>query len=249
MKRILLIITVVICCNPIITKAQVSLSDSSINMHIAGISYSYVIPGRDMAVRFGNANMLNISYSYKLKQQFIFEFNAGHLFGNNVHENQILKHISTKEGYIINSQGMLNPIAYELKGFLFDANIKYLIPVYPNLNSGIFFGVGGGFLQHKIAFSYDYGPLTQIEGDYLKGYDRLTNGGSLSQHIGYYFFNNRNLGNFNLTFSCVQAFTENRRDFNFDEQRKDDLQRLDLLFLIRLGINIPIFKKAPPEFY
>jgi hypothetical protein len=234
---------------PASVKSQVSLSDSSINMHIVGIGYGYVIPGNDLATRFGNGNMLYISYAYKLKQQFIFEINAGNLFGSNVNENKIFDHIATSDGYLINSQGMLNPIAFEMKGFLIDANIKYLIPVWPNPNSGFYFGAGGGFLQHKISFGYDYGPLNQIEGDYLKGYDRLTNGITFSQNLGYYFFNNRNLGNFNLTFSSVQAFTQNRRDFNFDEQTRDDAKRLDLLFMIKLGINVPLYKKAPPKFY
>jgi len=249
MKRILTLFIAFSLFTSFHLMSQVSLSDSSIGMHIAGVGYGFVIPGNDFSERFGNGNILYISYSYKLRSQFIFEINTGYLYSSNVKENKILSNIATSDGYLISSQGMLNPIEFTLKGFLIDANIKYLIPLWPNPNSGLYFGAGGGFLQHKIGFDYDYGPLTQIEGDYLKGYDRLSNGTSISQHIGYYFFSDRNLGNFNLGFSVFEAFTKNRRDFNFDEHQRDDKKRIDILYLIRFGMNIPLYKKAPPKYY
>lgn len=230
--------------------AQSSIRDSSINMSILGFNYSFTIPAEDLSERFGPFSQIGASYSFKFSNQFILGTSFHFMYGTSVKEQNIFSHISTSESYLIDNQGLLTPISQELRGFNFDFRISYLIPVLgPNPNSGIFFGVGTGFLQHKIFHSYLFGPLPQIEGDYSKGYDRLTNGSSIIQQIGYYRFNNKNLGSFHVLISVHEGFTKNRRDLNFDTMIQDSRKRMDVFYGITLGLDLPFYTRSPGKFY
>ena len=104
-------------------------------------------------------------------------------------------------------------------------------------------------MQHKIRIENDENQAKQISGDYVKGYDRLTNGFALMQYVGYQYLSNRRLVNFNLGVELYEGFTQNRRSYNFDEMRKDDTKRKDYLFGIRFGWVIPLYKKVPNLYY
>jgi hypothetical protein len=88
-----------------------------------------------------------------------------------------------------------------------------------------------------------------LEGDYLKGYDRLTSGFCLSEFVGYQLLSNSRLLNFFAGVELYQGFTRSRRDWNIDQVKKDDSPRLDLLSGIRVGWVLPLYRRAPKEFY
>jgi hypothetical protein len=67
--------------------------------------------------------------------------------------------------------------------------------------------------------------VPQVQGAYAKGYDRLTNGPAISQYIGWLHLDRKKLVNFNAGIEIIEAFTQNRRDFNFDQMKKDDSKR------------------------
>ncbi|MBA3901808.1 MAG: hypothetical protein H0X62_16670, partial [Bacteroidetes bacterium] len=117
-----------------------------------------------------------------------------------------------------------------------------------NPNSGFFVLGGVGFLQHKVRIENPGNASPQIFGEYKKGYDRLTNGISTSQFIGYMFLSNNRLLNFFGGVEFVQGFTQNRR-FNYDNMDYDHTQRLDLLTGIKVGWVFPLYKKVPLKYY
>src|SRR5204863_8304518 len=119
----------------------------------------------------------------------------------------------------------------------------------PNPNSGLMATVGAGLLQHKIRIENDDANAPQVLGDYVKGYDRLTNGLSITESVGWIYFGKNHIANFNFGFEFTQAFTKNRRSYNFDEMRKDDTNRLDLLYGFRVSWIIPFYGSKPKEFY
>lgn len=232
--------------------AQTSIRDSSINMSIIGLNYSLYQTDKDMGNSFGLTSMSGISYSFKFSNNFILSASFDFLFGSDVKEDDILDELKTSKGYLLNSQGLMEPIALEERGYFTSFKIGKLFPVLSvNPNSGIFVNIGAGFIQHKIFFNYNqnYIDLPQIQGDYLKGYDRLTNGLALSQEIGYYHFANNNLGSFHFAFTVIEGFTQNRRDWNFDEFSKDTKKRLDLLYGFKIGLDIPVYNRVPDDFY
>ena len=47
----------------------------------------------------------------------------------------------------------------------------------------------------------------------------------------------------------MEGFTQNRRDWNYTEMMKDDKQRLDLLFGLKVGWMLPLYGKHLEQFY
>ncbi|HRU68371.1 MAG TPA: hypothetical protein P5265_07760 [Bacteroidia bacterium] len=245
-----LLLTITVVCTAYRSHSQVSIRDSAISMHVIGFNYSFNIPFKDMAVRFGNSSQLSVSYLFKTTANFYISPYFAYFFSGKVNDSFVLDAIKTGDGYLINNQGTLCPVAIEQRGFHSGIQLGYLYSFnQPNLNSGIVFSAGPVFLQHKLSFDYSNGPVNQIEGEYRKGYDRLTNGIGLIQTIGFQRFGNKGLGNYHFSIYMVEAFTQSRRDFDFYLQKKDDLKRKDFLLGFQLGFDIPIYRKTSPEFY
>lgn len=230
--------------------AQANLSDSSVNMHIVSFNFSTNLTGADMHDRFENANLVGLGYGFKWKNNFYFGIDGRFMFSARVKEKNMLDSMRTSSGYIITGQGLLEDVVFEERGFTVLIKAGKIFPVYgPNPNCGLFATGGIGFMQHQIIFNYTNGPIYQLEGNYSQGYDRLTNGLTLYESIGYQYFSNHNFGNFHIGFDFWQAFTQNRRSWNFDTMEHDSKKRLDLLFGINLGLDLPFYKRAPEEFY
>jgi hypothetical protein len=62
-------------------------------------------------------------------------------------------------------------------------------------------------------------------------------------------FGNRRRVNFFIGIEAVQAFTKNRRSFNFDTRSSDDSERSDRLLGLKAGWIIPLYKKVPNAYY
>ena len=101
--------------------------------------------------------------------------------------------------------------------------------------SGIRLTASTGVLQHKIRIEDRTGGLIQLQGEYLKGYDRLTNGLAFTEFIGYQHISNSGLVNFMAGFELTQGFTKNRRSWDYLEMKRLDEQRFDLLNGFRVG--------------
>jgi hypothetical protein len=230
--------------------AQLSIKDSAINIHIIGVHYSALWPGGDMADRYGRANTIGLKYAYKHNSNFFAEFSYGFIWGNEVVETNMLDGIKTIGGYLIDNQGLLTIVDMELRGHSFFLGAGKIFPVVgPNPNSGIIFSVHGGFVQHNIKFSHQSISVPQIQDDYIKGYDRLCNGFAIKENLGYINLSNVNLSNWNVSFECIQAFTESRRSWDIDMHQANTKKRVDLLFGLNIEICFPIFSRAPEEFY
>ena len=90
----------------------------------------------------------------------------------------------TREGWL-NVDGQFSAMKLALRGQTFHAKVGWLIPVLsPNPNSGILMQVGGGFWRHRIRVEDIQQKTPQVEGDYQKGYDRLTSGPAFSGFSG-----------------------------------------------------------------
>jgi len=180
----------------------------------------------------------------------LFGYQFDGLFGNNVTEDGIFDSIKTSSGEIINQLGRYADILISQRGFYTGPQLGYLYSFNkPNPNSGIYFMLGGGLLQHKIIIQNKNEDSPQILGEYKKGYDRLTNGFALKESLGYMFFDNRSIVNFYAGIEFYQAWTQNRREMDYDLMVKDTRKRLDLLFGIKLGWIFTFRKRTSDSFY
>jgi hypothetical protein len=226
------------------------MRDSSVATSQIAAHFAFQRPSYDLEERFGDNAAVGAAYYFKTKTNFHLGAEFSFLFGNNVKEPGILSNLRTDAGEIIDNKGQIATVLIQQRGYAVTLSAGRIFPVFgSNPNSGLLFKVGGGFIQHKIRYEHQVNEISQLEGDYLKGYDRLTNGLMLSQFLGYHFMSNNRLSNFFAGMEFVQGFTRGRRDINFDTGLRDDKSRLDILYGLRLAWIIPIYKRAPQVYY
>jgi len=245
-----LIISVFIAMNFYQASAQFNVRDSSVSFFMLGGTFAYQVPGGDIADRFGNNFNVGGTFQWKTKKNWIFGIDGNFIFGDQVKENTILERISTSQGFIIGEGGFYADVFLYERGFMFQGKAGKIFPVIgPNPNSGLMATLGVGLLQHKIRIEDKGNTAPQLSDEYKKGYDRLTNGISFTEFLGYANFGSHRLVNFQAGFEFTQAFTKSRRDFNFDTMTRDDKSRFDLLVGIRVAWIIPLYKRTPREYY
>lgn len=217
---------------------------------LLGPSFAFQLPGGNLADRFGHNFNVGGSFMRKLKSNWLLGIEGQFIFGDQLKENHIMDSINTQQGFLIGTNGGYADVFLYERGFHFFVKAGKIFPVFKsNPNSGIMATVGAGLLQHKIRIENDDNNVPQVHDDYVKGYDRLTNGLSITEFIGWIHLGGNRIANFSAGFEFTQAFTQNRRSFNFDEMRQDDTKRLDLLYGFRASWYIPFYKKKPKDFY
>jgi hypothetical protein len=230
--------------------AQKSFSDSSLFLPHFSLQLGYHSPASDLANRFGNCGSVGAAFQIKTSGNFYFGLEGAYLFGNTVKEPGLIQNLRTEAGEVLANDGKIAIVSIQQRGYQVLLTAGKLFPWFgPNPNSGLLVKGGVGFLQHKIRLEHQENEIAQLEGEYLKGYDRLTNGLALSQFIGYYHLSNSRLTNFYLGLEVLEAFTKSRRDWNFDTMERDDRERLDILYGVRFGWIIPVYKRPPADKY
>ena len=234
------------------SQAQSDVNDTSLSIPMFYISYGFHFPGGDLVDRFGNNSSIGGGFQWKSPQNWILGGDFNFMFGNSVKDNDsLLINLKTHNGYIISMSGLFAEYSVFERGFYFSAKGGKLFPALsPNPNSGIYVMGSLGYLQHKIRIEVLNNDVPQLDGDYKKGYDRLTGGIILSEFVGYMHLSNNRLYNFFGGIELSQAFTKPLREVNFDTRKPDPVnQRLDLLFGFKIGWVIPIFTRQPEKFY
>ncbi len=228
---------------------QANISDSSLFITSVRVSYAPQLPAGNMVARFGWNSNLGLHVDLKTNKNVLFGVEGNFIFGNKVKED-VLSILRTDDSAIIDQSGAYAKVLTLERGLIINSYVGYLIPkLSPNPNSGILIKVGLGFMQHKVRIEHNKNTVPALDGDYIKGYDRLTNGLNLTEFIGYQLLSNSKLLNFFAGFEFNQGFTQCRRDWNTDTMMKDDTKRKDYLYGIRFGWILPLYKRAPKAFY
>jgi hypothetical protein len=239
----------VVICN-ISAKSQINPKDSAFAIPLIFGNYAYQFPEGHLKQRFGSNSAIGAMFLYKTKKNWVLGIDGNFIFSQNVKELDLFSNIATSQGMLIQHNGMLATISFFQRGFLSSLKAGKIFPVFgPNKNSGIMVLGSGGLLQHKIRIHNPGNQVPQIQGDYKKGYDRLTNGFAASGFLGYMYLSNNRLYNFFAGVEFVHAWTQSRRDIDFDTMIKDETKRRDILYGAKVGWIIPIYKKMPQRYY
>jgi hypothetical protein len=234
------------------SQAQSRPTDSLMHVPMIYAAAGFDVSGGDLAKRFGNNFEVGGGFMFKSKTNWLFGADFSYLFGDIVKEKP-LNSLLTRDGLLIGEDGLDADVRITERGIklpILKVGKLFSAPVgRASVNSGFFLMGGAGYMQHKINYEDVTRSVPQIRGEYKKGYDRLTSGLALTQNLGYMFLDKRRRINFFANLEFTQAFTKNRREYNFDEMRKDDASRLDLLYGIKLGWIFPIYKKLPQDYY
>lgn len=248
------IASLLLICTPIFSFAQDELFGSTKlparKGLIIGVNGNYDIPAGDMAKRFGNSFRIGGNLSYKTTKNWLFGAGIDFIFGSNIKEDSLLVNLEDATGSVIAQDGQRIGVGTFERGYMIGLNAGKIINLGKrNGDNGLLFLTTVGFMQHKINI-YDRTQSTpQLNKTYKKGYDRLTNGAFIEEYIGYAYFANNGLINFNIGLDITAGFTKGRRDYLYDVQRPDDKSRLDIFFGVRGGWYIPIFKRKSEEIF
>jgi len=214
--------------------------------------YAYEFPAGDLANRFGNNHKVGAAFSLKFKNNWIMFLDMGYMFGENLKEEaySILDGLKTDVGQITSQYGTPGNIMMSERGYTVMLKAGKIFPfLQTNANSGPLLTGGVGFLQHKIRIDNENNDVPQVSDEYKKGYDHLTNGFALNEFIGYQHYAKNKLMNFYIGVEFTQAFTKNRRTYNYNTMEYDNKSRLDILYSLKVGMVIPFVRRMPKEFY
>ncbi len=246
-------LTVIICC--FLTQhlwGQRDVSDEVIGTPYVGIQYGLNGTGGDLADRYGLTNALGVYAGYKTKGNWMFGLDGNYLFGNDIRIDGLLDNVKDSKGQYVNTSGEPGIVLLFNRGFHVNVSVGKIFPILsPNPNSGIMVQLSAGYLWHRLRIETQEDDIPQLQGDYRKGYDRLTIGANTGQFIGYSFMANQGIFNFYGGFYFQQGFTRNQRDVFWDhpnEQVSQDL-RIEHLYGFRVGWIIPIYKRQPKDYY
>jgi hypothetical protein len=205
-------------------------------------NFGFQNPAGELSKRFGSNLCVGVGFErVSLPKGWIFAINGSYLFGQTVKED-VLAGMRTSDGAIIGDIGTYSSVDLRQRGFNVGGHFGKIFKISDNGNRfrGIRATFGVGFLQHKIRIQDNDNAAAQVAPPYDAGYDRLTNGISLNQFIGYQVVSRDKKINFYAGFDFTEGFTKNRRGFNFDTRLRDDKSRLDILYGFRVGWSIPL---------
>lgn len=210
------------------------------------VNFGGQIPAGDLSDRFGSNSSIGGGLQVITeKNNWIFGLNGFNLFSKNVKED-VLASLRDSDGFILGSggagQGGYAAVFLRERGFYAGGYAGKLFSIsQKNKRSGIRATLGMGLLQHKVRIQDESDNADQLSGDLAKGYDQLTNGLALQQFIGYQFLSKSRGINFFAGLELTEAFTKNRRDFNFSTQSRDTNSRFDVLLGFRVGWSIAFY--------
>lgn len=212
-------------------------------------TFGVQMPSGDLAARFGNSLAVGIGIEYaKIPSGWFFNVESHYIFGTTVKED-VLKLLRTTDGNIINDLNTYADVSLRERGLYTGVTVGKIFKLHDNGNrfGGIRLSLGGGWLYHKIRIQDNQDAISQLTGEYARGYDRFTAGIATTQFIGYQMVSRDRTINFYVGFEATEGFTKNRRGFNFDTGVRDDLKRIDVLYGVRLGWQLAIFTNQKAE--
>lgn len=214
--------------------------------------WSYQKLSGDWTDRFYDFNSIGISVLYKTKSNFQFGLDYDWFFGDKVRDSSIFFGITGPSGFIIDQNGDFSVIRMRVKGNYVTGNFGYLWAFEPSMpNSGLFFSVGAGVLQHKIDIFSSQVTIPQINDEYEAGYDRLAYGFASKQYVGYQYLVSHNKFHFRAGIEFNQGFIQGRRTWNYSTNSPGTEKRIDQSLAFKFGIIVPVYTKdaADEEFF
>ncbi len=216
---------------------------------MVGVHFSGQLPKYDLEKRFGPNLSAGASFTWKTKRNLLFSVEGSYFFGNNVRED-VVSSIRNDKGQITDNEGYPADLRLTQRGWNIYSNVGYVISkLGHNPNSGVFFTVGGGWMQHKVNLYDANKKVAAVNGDLKKGYDRLTGGFALTQFVGYKYISNNRIANCYFGFEFYEGFTQSLRGYNYDTGLADTQKRFDMLIGFRFGWILPLYKRTKDFYY
>ena len=202
-----------------------------------------------LSERYSTGANLSISGHYRNKHNIFWGIGFEQLFGYRIKDSLLLGDLRNEHGMLIDANGLPAAVMITGTGFVLSAKAGYLITPASSKNKGIMFMQSFGFIEHRIKYGFQNAEVPGLNGEYIKGYDFLTNGLLSSSFLGYAFFGNEGKFNFSAGIEYSLGFTQNRRDWNFSKMEKEDISRLDQLLSLKFFLSFTFYSKDAESYH
>lgn len=207
------------------------------------------LPAGDLAKRFkGPSGSVGISLEFLNVRNILVGAEGAFFFGDKVKEDP-LTILRLSNGEIIGNDLSYANFNLQERGFYYGVRTGKLF-ARKGRRSGWKATLGAGYMTHKIRLQDNGRTLTQVTGEYAKGYDRLTGGFALQQYFGWQHLGLNRRTNWAIGMECTQAFTNTLRSWDYSSGGPLDKRRLDVRVGLRAVWTLPFYlKKAEEIFY
>ena len=206
--------------------------------------YSYLSPNGDWARRYGVISSLGLGLGYKTLSNYTFNGHYNTLFGNRINETNMFDSLRGTSQELIDANGNYAIINYASRGAQVTFKFGKIIQLGQNANNGLWLQAGYSYLRHFVKFEYQEDILPQIDGEMLKGYDRLTAGNGFIGSIGYHHISANNTVSYFISYNLSFHITRSLRGYNYTTRTFENQKRNDNLSTLSLGIILPIKPKS-----
>jgi hypothetical protein len=213
---------------------------------LVNLTWKPVLPAGDLANRYTLFNGVGMDVYFKTKKNYTWGINSSFFFGRSVKDIAYLDFMKDKNGYVFTDDGQPVNILASMRGSHLQLAFGKLIQFYTKIPEWSFLVQGGiGILQHKYLFQA--ANTLQLSSTYLRGYDRLRNGLAISEEAGICHFNLNRRVNFNTGIELTEAFTKNRRYYDYATQSVDDKSYFDMMIAVKVSWILPVKVKDKNE--
>ncbi len=216
---------------------------NDINTIYLHFHWAYQIPGGDLKMRFGPSQAVGIDAEWMTGRHAVaFGMRAAFFYGSRVKED-VAALFRNAQGWVFGTDRTATQIILRERGWWAGVHIGKLFPVHParNPRSGIRLSLSGGFIRHRIKVQDQFDSARQFQGEYAKGYDRLTGGLYLAPFVGYQHTSLNRYINLIAGVEWTLAGTRSLRSWDYDLMRADTRRRADRLMNFLVGFSLPLF--------
>jgi hypothetical protein len=210
----------------------------------------FCLPMGDLKDRYNIFGQAGSSFMMKFKNNTLLAAEGLVLFGEGYKGEDPLRLIVNSNGTLTNQYGQPAEFARGMRGVQITAKAGYIFSRFAhNPNSGFTFTAGAGFFQSKYWIDQRGNNVPQIMGEYVKGYDKMSNGFALTQFVGYTYFHNKNFWNVFVGIEFTEAWTQNRREWDFTLMRKDDRSYREFMTAFKAGWILSFIRREAEDVY
>jgi hypothetical protein len=218
---------------------------------LIGASMTMNIPQGDWTSRFTQNYSVGAQVHRKTKSNLLFSADWGFLFGGEVADRSAaLRNNFTPDGNLLNINGSYGQVNVNQRGTFFYLGLEKTFNRFgANANSGINIGLSGGYFWHWLNVDNVGNDSPQLIDEYRAGYDRLGEGFSLRESIGYLYLSENRKVNAKISFEISQLWSQDMRKYYYPIGLLNDDVQLNLMYSLKLSWFIPIYLGGKTEEY
>lgn len=231
--------------------AQLNLADSASQGILVNINIGHFLKAGDFSETFGSNWSGGLDLQYKTKDGWIFSVGARYHFGDQLkNPTAIFGEMVTSQGEILGLNGEYAPVTFRERGWDMGFDFGKIITKWGhNANSGPMITLGLGYNNYYIDIRNQLDNTPQIQDEYLKGYDRFSQGFMTRQYLGYFFSGSNKRINFTAGFEFMQGYNHSIRGFNYDTRSYDLDMKLDMYYGFRISWFLPFYDENAQKYY